>query len=154
MSFRITGLDPAEFRPLFDLDDRSLAARHMLRATAQGSHAEPCRVSLDDADPGDELILLSYEHQPAASPYRSASPIFVRAGAERFDSVDSIPPAVARRPISARGYDADGMMLEGELLDGAQCAPLIERWFENPAIEVIHLHYARRGCFAAAVTRA
>ena len=46
------------------------------------------------------------------------------------------------------------MMLEGELVDGEQAATLIERWFARPEIETIHLHYARRGCFAAAVTRA
>jgi hypothetical protein len=155
MSFRITGLDPAEFRPLFDLDDAALAARNARHARADVPYAAPCRVSLDDAEPGEELVLLNYEHQPAASPFRSAGPIFVRReAAERWDRVGEIPPAIARRPISARGYDSDGMMLEGQLVDGGEVAPLIERWFENPAVEVIHLHYAKRGCFAAVATRA
>ncbi len=155
MSFRITGLDPDDFRPLFDLDDEALAARHIVRVRAEAPNAAPCRVSLDDAAPGEELVLLNYEHQPAATPYRGSGPIFVRrAAAEPWDRVGEIPPAIARRPISTRGYDKDGMMLEGELSEGAAVAPLIERWFENPRIATIHLHYARRGCFAAAATRA
>ena len=155
MSFRITGLDPAPFRPLFDLDDDALAARNMRRVRAETPHAAPCRVSLEDAEPGEELILLNYEHQPMDSPFRSMGPIFVRkAAVAPWDAVDEIPPVVARRPISARGYDRDGMMLEGELVEGAQVAPLIQRWFENPAVEEIHLHYARRGCFGAVARRA
>jgi len=155
MSFRIAGLDPASFRPLFDLDEAALAARNARRAVADAPYAAPCRVSLEDAEPGEELMLLSYEHQPAASPYRSAGPIFVRRAAiEPWDRVGEIPPAIARRPISARGYDRDGLMLDGELVDGADVASLIERWFENPTVDVIHLHYARRGCFAASVVRA
>ena len=77
-----------------------------------------------------------------------------RAAVEPWDRVGEIPPVVARRPISARGYDKDGMMLEGELVEGAEVAPLIERWFAKPEIDVIHLHYARRGCFGAEVRRA
>ena len=154
MGFRIAGLDPAPFRALFDLDDAALAARNMRRVRAGEAHAAPCRVSLQDAEPGEELILLNYEHLPIDSPFRSTGPIFVRkAAVSSWDAVDEIPPVVARRPISARGYDREGMMLAGELVDGAEAATLIERWFEDPAIELIHLHYAKRGCFGAAVTR-
>ena len=155
MSFRITGLDPAPFAPLFDLDDVALVERGLRRVRADAPHSDPCRVSLDDAAPGEELLLLAFEHQPARSPFRASGPIFVRrAATERYDRVDEIPPVIARRTISARGCDTDGMMLEGELVEGAEAAGLIERWFADPAIDAIHLHYARRGCFAAAVTRA
>src|SRR5690242_14002938 len=112
MSYRITGLDPAPFRHLFDLDDPALAARNIRRVTADKPHSAPCRVSLDDAEPGEELLLLNFEHQPAGSPFRSAGPIFVRRGSsDAFDAVGEIPPALKRRTLSARGYDRDGMML-------------------------------------------
>lgn len=155
MSFRITGLDPAPFHHLFDLDDAALAARQVVRVVADAPHASPCRVTLDDAEPGEELLLLNFEHQPTDSPFRATGPIFVRREATRaLDAVDEIPPALKRRTLSARGYDAEGMMLEGELVDGPAAGDLLERWFENPAIETVHLHYAKRGCFAAAAVRA
>jgi uncharacterized protein DUF1203 len=154
MSFRIAGLDPAPFQSLFALDDEALRQRGAARVTVEAPDSSPCRISLDDAEPGEELMLLSYEHQPVDGPFRSSGPIFVRKAVDRFDRVDEIPPALARRTLSARAYDAAGMMQEGDLVEGAAAAELLRRWFDNPQIETIHLHYARRGCFAAAATRA
>ena len=37
----------------------------------------PCRQCLRDAEIGEELILVSYDPFEQASPYRSASPIFL-----------------------------------------------------------------------------
>ena len=154
MSFRICGLSPEPFADLMDLDDEALAARGAVRVVADEPHSAPCRVSLEDAEPGESLLLLSYEHQPASSPFRAAGPIFVREAALRsFDCVDEVPAAIQRRTISARAYDRDAMMLEGDLVEGTALARLLERWFERPEIDVVHLHYARRGCFAARAER-
>jgi hypothetical protein len=155
MSFRITGIDPAPFRTLFDLDDDALAARQARRFVAVEPRSSPSRVSLDDAEPGEELLLLNFEHQPADSPFRGSGPVFVRRhAAEAFDAIDRIPPALARRTLSARGYDRDGMMLAGELVEGEAAGGLLARWFRDPAIDSVHLHYAARGCFAAKAVRA
>ncbi len=155
MTFRIRGLSPEPFAALTGLDDEALAARGVQRVVADAPHSAPCRVSLKDAEPGERLLLLSYEHQPADSPFRSAGPIFVReAAGAAFDEVDVVPDVMLRRTLSARAYDAGAMMLEGELVEGPDAAALLERWFERPEIEVVHLHYARRGCFAARVERA
>src|SRR5665811_2125397 len=40
--------------------DAELAAHGALRKIADGPH--PCRISLTDAAPGDEVILVNYEH--------------------------------------------------------------------------------------------
>ena len=154
MSFRICGLSPEPFIDLMGLDDQALAARGAARVVADEPHSAPCRVSLQDAEPGESLLLLSFEHQPATSPFRAAGPIFVREAAlQSFDCVDEVPAAIQRRTISARAYDRDAMMLEGDLVEGTDLAPLLERWFERPEIDVVHLHYARRGCFAARAER-
>lgn len=65
-----------------------------------------------------------------------------------------MPPALARRTLSLRGFDANDMMIEAELTEGAEAAALIERFFTNPNVAYIHAHYARRGCFAALIERA
>ena len=155
MSFRIRGLAPEPFASLFALDDEVLATRGIQRLTVDQPHSAPCRISLTDAEPGEELLLLAYAHQPATSPFQASGPIFVRSGVERpFDAVDLIPDAIARRTISVRAYDADAMMIEGELVQGADLPPLLEQWLARPEVDVVHLHYARRGCYAALAERA
>ena len=156
MSFRICGLSPEPFVDLMDLDDAALAARGIERIVADEPNSAPCRVSLKDAEPGERLLLFSYEHQPANSPFHATGPIFVREAALRSSDcvcVDDVPPVIQRRTISVRAYDRDAMMIEGELVEGTELAPLLERWFERPEIDVVHLHYARRGCFAARAER-
>ncbi len=155
MSFRIRGLSRESFAPLFALDDEALAERGVRKMTADEPHSAPCRVSLQDAEPGETLLLLSHQHQPADSPFRASGPIFVRekAGAA-FDEIGAIPDAIARRTISVRAYDAQAMMVDGDLAQGADLAPLLEQWLQRPEVDVIHLHYARRGCYAALVERA
>ena len=119
MSFRIAGLDPAPFRRLHELTDADLAAQGVRRVRVTQKHAAPCRISLDDAEIGESVLLLSYLHQGADTAYRQQGPIFVRDTERRFEARDAIPPALARRPLSVRGFDAEHMMIEAELCDGA-----------------------------------
>jgi len=153
MPFRIRGLAPETFTPLFALSDAALAARDIRRITVEEPGGTPCRISLADAEPGEQVLLMAYEHQPAASPFRASGPIFVRHAVQAFDSVGVIPPAIAARTISARAYDAQAMMTEGELVAGAELEPLLRAWFARPEVESVHLHYARRGCYAALAER-
>lgn len=154
MSFRITGLDPAPFRALFGRDPATLAAHAIDRVTADAPHAFPCRVTLRDAVPGETLLLLNYEHQPAETPYRSRHAIFVREGAsERFAAQDTIPEQLRRRTLSLRAFDANHLMVDADLCEGAAAEDLIARLFEDPRAAYIHAHFARRGCYAALIER-
>jgi hypothetical protein len=152
MSFRITGLPAETFAPLFDLSDEALAARGGVRRIAQGG--QPCRVSLTDAGPGDELILVNYEHLPVDSPYRMRFAVYVRRGEETFDAIDEVPEQLRSRTLAARSFDADGMMVGWELIEGRDLEAAIERLFAEPRAAYLHLHYAAPGCYAARVDRA
>jgi hypothetical protein len=154
MSYRITGLDPAPFRDLHFLPGAALAERGVQRVLIESKHAAPCRISLDDAAPGESVLLLNYDHLPTETPYRQQGPIFVRETEGRFDSVGTMPPALARRTLSLRGFDGADMMIEADLTEGAEAGALIARFFANPAVAFIHAHYARRGCYAALIERA
>jgi hypothetical protein len=80
MDFRITGLPAEQFTTLFQLSDEELKARGVFRRIADEGTVAPCRVSLTDARPGDELLLINYEHHPVDSPYRMRSrSLFARA---------------------------------------------------------------------------
>ena len=154
-SFEIVGLPAAAFAPLFSLPEAELSKIHAQRLVADTKPGFPCRVSLTDAEVGEELLLLPYAHQPAASPYRASGPIFVRKGARQASiEPDVIPDYVARRLISVRAYDADDCMTDAAVCPGAELAPLIRRLFDDQRITYIHLHNANRGCFSCAVRRA
>jgi len=155
MSFRIQGLPAEQFAPLFALSDEELAARGAVRRIADGRKpGSPCRVSLTDAKPGDELILVNYEHHPVDSPYRMKFAIFVRKGEETYDAVDEVPEQLRLRKLAVRAWDKDAMMIGHELVDGRELESAIDRLFANPQTQYLHIHFASPGCYAARVERA
>ena len=151
MSFRITGLPAEDFSHLFSLDDAELATLGAVRRTAQ--HPAPCRISLTDATPGDEVILTNYEHHPVDSPYRMRFAIYVRKGEKTYDAVDEIPQQLRTRQLAARAFDTTGMMVGWELVEGAKLEAAIERLLADPRAAYLHIHFAAPGCYAARVER-
>ncbi|MBV9989687.1 MAG: DUF1203 domain-containing protein [Alphaproteobacteria bacterium] len=155
MSFRATGLALSPFEPLFALDDAELARRDMRRMVADAKPGFPCRVSLEDAEPGETLILLPFEHQDAQSPYRSSGAIFVRERAgEAFDRVDQVPPVLRGRLLSLRAYDGAGLMVDADIVEGRDVEAAIERFFARDDVSYLHVHNAKRGCYACRIDRA
>lgn len=153
-SFILRGLNPELFAPLFELDDAALAAQQMARMTATRANAFPCRVSLIDAEVGEELLLLPYVHQSADSPYRASGPIFVRRHAAVANvAVDVVPELVRRRLISARAYDGADRIVDAEVCEGTRVAVWLQRAFDVPDIAYVHLHNARYGCFSCRADR-
>jgi len=153
MTLRFRGLSPLPFRALFSLSDAELRDRGVqsLRADESGF---PCRIGLRDAAPGERVLLLSYSHQPAASPYRAAGPIFVaETAAEAYDAAGPVPESLRRRLLSLRAYDRQDCIVEAEVVEGAELEPLAERLLADPAVAYLHAHYARRGCYACRIER-
>ena len=151
MGFRITGLPAEDFTHLFALSDADLAAQGAVRKIADGPC--PCRVSLTDATPGDEVVLVNYEHHAVQSPYRMRFAIYVREGEETFDSVDAVPAQLRRRTLAVRGFDNTGMMTGWELIEGIWLEEAIERRFTDRRTQYLHIHFAAPGCYAARVER-
>lgn len=152
--FQLTGISYPQFAPLFELSDEQLSARGAMRYVATANFGFPCRVSLQDAAVGEELLLLPYEHQPAASPYRASGPIFVRRNAiEARLPAGAVPPYVTQRLMSLRAYDAKHLMIDATVCDGAAVAGELERLFANDDVAYVHLHNAKRGCFSCTAHR-
>ena len=155
MSYRVRGLDPASFRHLYGLSEEALACLGVERHIASSKPGFPDRIEVRDAEPGESLLLLNFTHQPGDTPYRASHAIFVREGAERAcDRVDEVPEPLRTRPISLRAFGADHRMLDADLVDGRDVESVIERMLADPAIDYLHAHYAKRGCYAARVERA
>lgn len=156
MSYSITGLPVEPFQPLFGLSDEELAKRNVVRMTSDSPIGYPCRVLLEDAKPGDTLLLLNHEYQPAETPSQGRHAIFVNEAATAPRSfVDEVPPVLTvRKFLSLRAFDADHMMIDADVVPGADVEALILRLFEEPRTAYIHAHNAGRGCFAARIDRA
>jgi hypothetical protein len=155
MSFQVSGLPGAQFAPFFGLSTAELSQRGIVRHTAHSSPGFPCRVSLVDAEPGETLLLLNFEHLAVASPYRSRHAIYVREYAEDVRvAVGVVPEVLRRRLLSLRAFDGRGMLLDADVVDGREVEGLIERMFGVRGVEYVHVHNAKPGCFAARVDRA
>lgn len=154
MTFQINALDHRLFTGLFELSDSELAGKMAVRRTATAKPGFACRVSLADADVGDELILVNYEHQNNASPYRAAHAIFVRKGVEQAKpAVGDVPELFRTRALSLRAFDDEAMIVAADLVDGKDLGPALDRLLADPIAACVHIHYAKFGCYAARADR-
>ena len=153
MTYRIKGLDPAPYKPLFALSDAELEARGVVRMTVTDP-TFPCRVSLTDRAIGEKVLLVNHVSHDVANPYRASHAIFVaEADQQPAEYVDQVPPVFEQRVLSLRGFDADEMMADAILTQPGEAESGIRKLFANPAIETIHAHNATRGCFSAKIER-
>ena len=153
--FQISALPMEQFTALFDLSDDELAQRGARRVVADSKPGFPCRVTLEDAEVGETLILLPFTHHETASPYRASGPVFVRVGAmQARPAVNDVPDSVRRRLLSVRAYGADGTLVDADVVEGKQLKFLVETFFGDERIAYLHLHNARPGCYSCRVDRA
>jgi hypothetical protein len=153
MTYRISGIDPAPYRPLFGLSDEELAKRGAVRMTVD-SPTFPCRVSLTDRAVGEKVLLVNHVSHDVANPYRASHAIFVTEWVEEAaEFVDQVPPVFNGRILSLRGFDEQGMMADAILTRPGEADAGIRKLFANRQIRTIHAHNATRGCFSAAIER-
>ena len=154
MSFRITGLSAAPFHHLFGLPDDALATHSVRRYEANETSSFPDRIEMRHAKPGETLLLLNHTCQPADTPYRATHAIFVREWATAtYDHVDRVPEVMRARLLSLRGFDQAGMLLDAEVVDGAQIESVIAQLFANADVQYIHAHNAKHGCYSGRIDR-
>jgi hypothetical protein len=155
MSFQIKGLPKEPFENLFALSLEELTPRRARKVIADTRPGFPCRVSLQDAEIGEETILVNYVHQDAESPFHSSHAIYVRANAIPADlAVNEVPDMFRLRIFSLRAFDASGMMTMADLADGKDLETALGRLFESVSTGYVHLHFAKPGCYAARADRA
>lgn len=152
--FQIAALRRDDFEELFGLDDDALGLRGAKRYVADRKPGFPCRVSLEDAEPGERVVLVPYFHQAARSPYRASGPIFVRESARSASfEADTVPDLLRTRLLSVRSFDDSDLMIGAEVIDGRQVESLLGRTLANERVSYLHIHFAGPGCFACRVDR-
>ena len=134
-------------------DDRGLTL-HRRVVDGPGS---PCRHCLRLGQPGEEMLLGSYDLPHPQGVYWTPSPIFLHArDCERFVAADEIAPIVlANGIVSVRSYDAGEMCLYdlGQVVEGKDVAAPLARALDDPRTRFINIHTARPGCLLCRVER-
>jgi Protein of unknown function (DUF1203) len=153
MAYRIEGLAPAAFESLFSMTDGELAERGAVRVTADSAGGYPCRISLQDAAPGEELVLLNHVSHDVPTPFRTAYAIYVRKGAAPAAYDDEAPAYLDSRTLGLRGFDSAGMLKSALLAMPGEADASIRALFAAPEIATIHAHNAAYGCFLARIER-
>ncbi len=152
--FQISPLPIETFQPLFELSDEALRARGARRCRVEARPGYPCRVSLQDAEVGETVILLAYEFHDVDSPYRASGPIYVRENAQPANlAPGELPQVVHGRQISVRAYNAKGLMRAADVLPGEELKERIGSFFADPKVAYLHLHNALPGCYSCLVDR-
>ena len=154
MGFQISTLRRDRFDELFGLGDEALARLGAKRYVADRKPGFPCRVTLQDAEPGERVILVPFEHQRGTSPYRASGPIFVRETAmDAAVPANTVPELLRTRLLSVRAYDAGDLMVDADVVDGREVESLVARLLGDQRVRYLHVHFARPGCYACRIDR-
>ncbi|WP_454884579.1 DUF1203 domain-containing protein [Sphingomonas oryzagri] len=149
MTYRIEGLDPARFA-----NSEALIAEGAIRKTTGDGDSYPCRVTLQDTEPGETVLLLNYLHADVRTPFRSRHAIFVREGAASASRYEDVaPPYLEQRPLSLRGFDGAGMILAATTAAPGGADAGIRGLLEDEEIDYVDVHHAAWGCFLARAQR-
>lgn len=154
-AYVVSGLPLEDFAPLFGKSDAELAALGVIRRVVDSPVGFPSRVELEDAEVGDTVLLLNYEHQPAETPFRARHAIFVNEKArETARLANRLPGAItARDAVSLRAFRQDGMMIDADFAVRDQVEPTIARFFGNLDVAYLHAHTVGWGCYLARIDR-
>lgn len=154
MDFKLIALEGSNFVDFFKLDNLKLKEMGAKRMIVDEVPGFPCRVSLQDAELGEEIILFSFQYHKANSPYQATGPIFVRKIAKTAKlEINEIPRMFNHRLLSLRGYNSEGFMKEAIIIGGKNLREQIVQIFKNDNINYIHIHNAKPGCFNCKVIR-
>ncbi len=143
----------AQVEHLFQLSTEDLVAQGIRRVKVDAKPGYPCRLSLTDAEIGEEVLLLPYQHHQTSSPYQSSGPIYVRDVAEVQLGINEIPAMLHHRHLSLRAYSKDGEMLAATVGWGAELSASLQECFHVPAVAYIHIHNAGPGCYNCQAVR-
>jgi hypothetical protein len=150
MSFRILGLSPQAFRPY------SRCPIPSSPPPARAPHRGRARTSLprepEHARIGDEILLTSST--------ASVAPLGDQVGLRSLPAALVIRTSAAVKRSSSQlsyvpaAFDANAMMIDADVVDGSRAAETFERLLANRDAAYLHVHNAKRGCYAARVERA
>jgi hypothetical protein len=146
---------PTETAQRFRATMRDDAGNAIIRRTMT-EPGGPCRHCLRDAQPGEDVLLGSYNLSGPRGIYWTPSPIFVHAhDCERYDQMDHVAEIVRARLVSVRAYDGDDLCLYdlGHVAEGTDIDAALDRAISDPRTAFVNIHTAKPGCLLCRVER-
>lgn len=136
------------------IDDNGNTLRHMVATDASSF---PCRHCLSFANPGQLMLLGSYNLPRPLGIYWTPSPIFVHAEpCPRFSVNNTVAPIISQGTlVSIRAYDdADQCLYDlGQVCTGSDVSDPLDRALADPRTAFVNVHTARPGCMLSRVER-
>jgi hypothetical protein len=127
---------------------------HALTPFINPSHGNPCRFTLRQSPPGEELLLMSYSPFKRAHPYAEVGPIFIRRHGEAgYAEPTHFPPEIDPTTRVFRCYNAAEEIIDARV-GTSQPEELIAELFSDPAVDCIHVRSLTYGCFTFKIERA
>ncbi len=153
-NFQIDALDPAHFADLFAQSTVELAAQGIARVLVDKQRGIPCRISLQEAIVGEQVLLLTHKHHVVDTAYAASGPIFIRPNVEQARlGINETPTMLARATLSLRGYSAQGYLRKAVVIAGNTLSESLQDVFLDVKIGYIHIHYAAEGCYNCVARR-
>jgi late competence protein required for DNA uptake (superfamily II DNA/RNA helicase) len=153
-NFQIKALPYNIFTHLFSASEAELKDIGAIKMIVDEFPGFPCRVSLQDATIGEDVILLPYQHHKTDSPYQATGPIFIRKNAiDVALAINEIPTMLLHRLLSLRCYNKDGIMINATVVEGKIVSETLQELFTKKEIAYVHVHNAKPGCFNCVVER-
>jgi hypothetical protein len=136
-------------------DDRGHGLHERVVERVPNGASFPCRHCFRPGEPGERMLLGSWDLPRPQGVYWTPSPVFLHAhDCPRFEAVDEIAPAVlANGLVSVRAYDADQLCLYdlGHVCAGQEVAAPLARALADRRTRFVNIHTARPGCWLAGV---
>lgn len=152
-SFKIVAINN-NFNQLFNLSDEELAEMSIIKMIVDAKPGYPCRITLEDAEIGEEVLLLPFEYHKTTSPYNASGPIFIRKNAIKVElAIDEIPEMLFKRQQTLRVYDKKGMMIDVKSPKSEEIGIDIKTIFSNNSSSYIQIHSTNPGCYNCQVNR-
>ena len=153
-NFQVHSINAEEINSLLNLGENELKELNIVKSIVDENPGYPCRLSLQDAEIGEEVLLFTYEHHRVKSPYQSSGPIYVRTNAQRATlAKNEIPLMLKHRLLSLRVYDNDAMMIDARTVEGKDLKDTIQDVLANTQVEYMHIHNSGPGCYNCLVNR-
>jgi hypothetical protein len=152
-NFRIVAIDN-NYNELFKLTEKELADKSMIKMIVDQKPGYPCRVTLEDAEVGEEVLLFPFEYHKTKSPYKASGPIFIRKNTLKATlEINKIPEMLFKRNQTLRAYDKNGIMINAISPETSELKKGIETLFSNSIASYIQIHNTNPGCYNCQVNR-
>jgi len=113
------------------------------------------RDQLRRAEPGERIILCSYQAIGLPSAFAEIGPIYISADQEAGQvPTGELPADYFNRTFALRAYDANDRIVDSTLVDPADAPAKFGELLCRPEVAYLHARFAGHGCFAARIDRA